>query len=36
MRVDVEIPPNATATVTFPDGSETKIGSGARSFSCAV
>ena len=34
--LDVEIPPNATATVTLPDGSSSEMGSGRRSFACAV
>jgi alpha-L-rhamnosidase len=34
--LDVTVPPNATATVTLPDGSSTEMGSGTRSFSCRV
>ena len=34
--LDVVVPPNATATVTLPDGAVTEMGSGARSFACAV
>ncbi len=34
--LDVEIPPNATATVTLPDGTATEIGSGRRSFESAL
>ena len=34
--LDVGVPPNATATVTLPDGTVTRLGSGRRSFACAV
>ena len=33
--LEVVIPPNATATVTLPDGAVTDMGSGERSFACA-
>jgi alpha-L-rhamnosidase len=32
--LDVTIPPNASATVTLPNGSVTRMGSGSRTFGC--
>jgi alpha-L-rhamnosidase len=34
--LDVDIPPNATATVTLPDGSVSEMGPGSRSFRCPI
>lgn len=34
--LDVEIPPNATATVTLPDGVVERVGSGRRSFTAST
>jgi alpha-L-rhamnosidase len=34
--VDVEIPPNASATIELPDGSTSTMGSGSRTFTCSV
>jgi alpha-L-rhamnosidase len=36
LRVDVEIPPNATASIDLPDGTVTETGSGAASFACSL
>ncbi|HVT76589.1 MAG TPA: family 78 glycoside hydrolase catalytic domain [Acidimicrobiales bacterium] len=32
LRVDVEVPPNTSATVTLPDGSTQRVGSGVHAF----
>lgn len=34
--LDVAVPPNTTALVRLPDGTERRVGSGSHSFSCTV